>query len=51
MTGTEQLLVIAIQVIAYSIIGGFIIGVQEVDDDDDDDFGGGILQPAYVTNR
>ena len=52
MTVNEQLLIMVIEAIAYGIIAGFIVGLQDIEeDDDDDDFGGGILQPAYVTNR
>ena len=53
MTGLEQLLVFSIQMIAYAIVVGFFVGMQDLEDDDDDDQGGGMmqLQYAYVTNN
>lgn len=48
----EDLLILCIQVIAYSIIGGaYYVLLTDNNEDDDDDQDGGILQPCYVTNR
>ena len=48
----ESLLILTMQVIAYSIIGGaYYVLLIEDQEDDDDDQDGGLLQPCYVTNR
>ena len=52
MTVNEQLFTMVIEAIAYGVIAGFIVGMQDIEeDDDDDDFDGGMLQYAYATNR